>query len=133
MDCVNAYQLNAYIDSELPSDRADRVRRHLAQCPTCAATAAELRHLTQRLDTMPEFPLPARLARRTRQAFRACVDRPGFFEWWQGLGVSMRSAACAIALAGLVSGILLAVSLSMPETTPQTYLATLYHTEGILP
>lgn len=133
MDCVDTHQLNAYTDAELPSDLTDQVSRHLTQCPTCAAAAAELRHLTQYLDTMPKFPVPARLARRTRQAFRAGVERPGFIDWWRGLGVSMRSAACAIALAGLVSGIMLAVSLSMPEAASQTYIATLYHTEGILP
>jgi Domain of unknown function (DUF4349)/Putative zinc-finger len=46
---VEQEELMAYLDGELPTDRATTALAHLEQCPECQALAAELRRLSQQL------------------------------------------------------------------------------------
>ena len=39
--------LSAFLDNELESDEYDRAKRHLDDCPSCRATLAELRAISQ--------------------------------------------------------------------------------------
>ena len=54
MDCHQAQELlSAYIDRELPSDRAQAVEGHVSSCPRCARELAELKALVAELHKLP--------------------------------------------------------------------------------
>lgn len=53
--------LSAFLDNELESDEYDRAKRHLDDCPSCRATLAELRAISQGLQAIACAPPPAEL------------------------------------------------------------------------
>jgi anti-sigma factor RsiW len=120
--------LNAWIDHELPDHLADQVTRHIEQCQSCQYEASALRRLSKALNAMPSIVAPARLTRNTLKAFRDSFHHPGFLEWWQSLSFSMRSAACSMAIAGLLFGIFLVISLPSYQTSfvESTYISAIY-------
>ncbi len=135
MNCLNARELlNAYVDAELPPGLTEEVRRHLDACPACTLEVAELQRLAKHLDAIPEINTPAALARRTLKAFRANVEKPSIADWWQNMSFYMRGAACSVALAGLLFGLILGGSLSfLPDASVNSHLIAFYDTEVILP
>lgn len=136
MECQDVNEmLDAWMDGELPQNRADQLNRHLGICRSCAREADALQMLVASLDAMPTVQVPAQLARKTIQKFRACFEHPGFLEWWRTLGFAMRGAACGAAMAGLLMGIVLGTSLTVlpTDTATNDYIEVLYHTGGMLP
>lgn len=135
MDCLNIRTLlNAYVDAELSADLAEKVRRHLDLCPGCTSEVVALEQLAKHLGALPEIRVPTALARRTRKAFRASLEKPTLADWWQNMGLYMRGAVCGVALAGLLFGFILGGSLSsLPDPSANSHLLAFSDTEGILP
>ncbi len=135
MECINVKELlNAWIDHELPDDLSEQVTRHIVECQSCRDEATALSRVSEALNTMPPVVAPTRLTRKTLKAFRTSFHQPGFWEWWHNISFSMRIAACGIAVAGLLFGIILGDSLPLIliKTTTNTYFDSLYLMEGIL-
>jgi anti-sigma factor RsiW len=111
-------RLSAYIDGELPPARRERVARHLAGCPGCAARERELRDVWAELEALPppagapelwsgvleRLALPARTGAR-----------------WSPATVTPRwlapATVAACALAGLVGGAFFALRFDRPAGT----------------
>jgi anti-sigma factor (TIGR02949 family) len=66
MSCADYTEsLNALLDGELPPDQAAPLTAHLATCPACTQTLAELAQLRAGLaQILPEEPAPAELQAR---------------------------------------------------------------------
>jgi len=65
---VEKEELMAYLDRELPAERAAVVGVHLEQCAECRVLAADLRLVSEKLATWQVEPSPARLAERVTAA-----------------------------------------------------------------
>jgi hypothetical protein len=65
---VEKEELMAYLDGELPSERAATVAVHLGQCQECLALAADLRFVSERLTVWRVEPSPERLAEEVTAA-----------------------------------------------------------------
>lgn len=67
MTCdVAGEEISAFIDGELPHDRARAARQHMAECAACMATADAYRKLRTELKSAAYEPAPAGLAERIR-------------------------------------------------------------------
>jgi anti-sigma factor RsiW len=135
MDCHETRKrLDAWVDGEVPTAEALRITRHLDACQACRRHGETLRRLAEALDGLPPVTAPAGLSRRTLQAFRQGIHRPGMIEWWHGLGLAMRSAVCGAALAGLLCGAVMGTRLAAfsPDGGAGPY-PTLYASEGFYP
>jgi len=81
---IEQEELMAYLDGELPTDRATGALSHLEQCPECQALAADLRGVSQKLLTWeiesPEAGIPseinAALGERLQKRATAKVSSP---------------------------------------------------------
>lgn len=136
MECINVMEMiDAWVDHELPDNLASQISLHVEQCQSCRHEADALRQLSKALNTIPPVNEPARLIKNTLNVFRSAYNNPGFLEWWQNLGFSMRSFVCGMAMAGLLFGFILGVNINSYKTdaSANTYLASLYPVEGILP
>lgn len=91
--------LSAFLDNELESDDYDRAKRHLNDCPSCSATLAELRAISQGLQAIACAPPPAELSAKLDRLFDQHPTAPGWRRW---LPRSL-SAAASITL-GLLIG-----------------------------
>lgn len=91
--------LSAFLDNELESDDYDRAKRHLNDCPSCSATLAELRAISQGLQAIACAPPPAELSAKLDRLFDRHPTAPGWRRW---LPRSL-SAAASITL-GLLIG-----------------------------
>src|SRR5207245_1292180 len=103
---VEQEEVMAYLDGELPADRAAGVAAHLDGCAECRALAADLRGVSQQLSAWQVEPSPARLTEgviaaleehgqnpatsgRARIMFGELVwDRPLVRRWIWGLGAT---------------------------------------------
>jgi len=65
---IEQEELMAYLDGELPVERAARVADHLEQCAECRARAAEFRALSERLTDWQLEPAPHSLTERVAGA-----------------------------------------------------------------
>lgn len=137
MHCLHIRErLNAWVDDELASREASQIERHLAQCPGCRLEAEAIRQISASLDALPALDAPPALRRKTLRAFRANLEKAGMAQWWQGLNLAMRSAFCGAALAGLLCGAVLGISVSVLETDSRANpYQTLYAStsEGLFP
>ncbi len=127
-------RLDAWVDGELSDGTADRITRHLKDCPVCRLKAERIEGIVAALDRLPSMAAPAGLSRKTLRAFRAGMEEPGMAEWWRGLTLSMRSAICGATLAGLLFGAVLGTSFATQgaESNANPY-QNLYASRGILP
>lgn len=74
-------RLSAYLDGDLSPEAATKVEAHVAGCPRCAATLAELRAVVDAADRLPDLPperdlwpaIEARLSPRRARDRRAGV------------------------------------------------------------
>ena len=68
---VEQDELMAYLDGELPPDRATTALAHLEQCPECQALAADLRRVSQQLliweVARPDARIPAKMSAALEQ------------------------------------------------------------------
>ena len=136
MDCqTKKEELHALLDNELDPVRAEKLRRHLAVCPECAAEEKKLLCLRDLLRQMPSISLPSGFTVQTlRQALQRCED-PGFFEWWRSLSQSWRWAVCTATLAGLLAGVLFslpAVDIRTPPETNRSHARLLFSDASLL-
>lgn len=125
MNCDEAErQLYAWLDGELDAERARNLGDHLRQCPACAGEADAIRRLYAAAGAiLPFLPLPPGFAAATvRAAMQKAQPQPADLrEWWQHLSWSWRWAASAVAVAGLMLGMVsyqLAVSPGDSLATP---------------
>jgi anti-sigma factor (TIGR02949 family) len=65
--------LEPYLDGDLPSDEADRVRCHLEACPACAAELALAARIQRELRALPQPDCPPEVIERVRRAGRGEV------------------------------------------------------------
>jgi hypothetical protein len=72
-------ELMAYLDGELPSDRATFVASHVAQCGACQAVASDLRQVSSDLSAWRLESPPDRL--RAPRAPEAVSRRRSWFAW----------------------------------------------------
>ena len=114
-------RLSAYIDGELPSARRERISRHLAGCPGCAARERELRGVWAELEALPPpsgapelWPgVLERLATPAPSGTRRTLP-PAGRRWL----VPATLAACA--LAGLAGGAVFALRFDRPAGAPRS-------------
>ena len=91
--------LSAYLDNELDAAAQRHAAAHLAGCPQCRATLAELDGLGQGLRALACPELPAELQARLQRPFAPPPARSGWARHWaQGIG------AAASVLLGLLLG-----------------------------
>ncbi len=100
-------QIQAWLSDQLDSESAGRLEAHLADCPDCAAQAAQQKQLWELLgqgDVRTSGPSSSVWPTVRQRTFGAAPNGTWFF----GRGQLMRTslAACAVA-AGLMVGILL--------------------------
>lgn len=116
---VNQEELMAYLDGELPVERAGALAAHLKECPECQSLAADLRAVSERLMAWQVEPSPARLGEKITQEAKAqpkesasdkslsgSRERPRRAVWRWALGFSAAGATLiflvAIALPNLL-------------------------------
>ncbi|EIK53601.1 hypothetical protein YO5_07212 [Stutzerimonas stutzeri TS44] len=111
--------LSAYLDNELDAAAQRYADAHLALCPQCRATLAELDGLGQGLRALACPELPAELQARLQRPFAPPPVRSWWARHWaQGLG------AAASVLLGLLLGY--ALPSQSPGSSPnQNMLAVL--------
>jgi len=91
---VEPEELMAYMDGELPAERASKAAGHLATCGECQRMAAEFRDLSRQLtaweveESGVTVAMPAVVVVRNRRAR---------WVWWTGSGVGL-AAACMVLL-----------------------------------
>ena len=90
--------LSAYLDNELDAAAQRHAAAHLAGCPQCRATLAELDGLGQGLRALACPELPAELQARLQRPFAPPVRSGWARHWAQGIG------AAASILLGLLLG-----------------------------
>ncbi|HEN8614877.1 TPA: zf-HC2 domain-containing protein, partial [Pseudomonas aeruginosa] len=91
--------LSAYLDNELDAAAQRHAAAHLAGCPQCRATLAELDGLGQGLRALACPELPAELQARLQRPFAPPPVRSWWARHWaQGIG------AAASVLLGLLLG-----------------------------
>lgn len=135
MQCLEVRKrLDAWVDDELPTHEAERIARHLQQCPACRLEAREVRRIGALLNALPAIDAPADLSRKTLRAFRDNFERPRMAQWWRGLTLVMRGVVCAAALAGLLFGAVMSASIAkLGSDTRANPYQNLYASKGILP
>ncbi|HKI24982.1 MAG TPA: DUF4349 domain-containing protein [Candidatus Sulfotelmatobacter sp.] len=128
-------ELMAYLDGELPTDRASAAVAHLERCPDCQAFAAELRDISRQLLTWelepPDAQMPARLATalKERQPEQEAV-KPGSHPF---LGRVMRrrwAFAAAFAVVCLVVGLGIKFTIPTYNYTPEKITTRLIEPGG---
>jgi len=124
MTCLHEIDVGAFVLGALEPEEQERVGRHIADCPACAATLRELEGLPGWLAqvpppaALPDDPVPSELAFRrlhrsaTEAGSRAPASgrRPGRRRF-----LAVAAAAVAIGAAGL-TGVVVATSSGGPTT-----------------
>ncbi len=130
MNCRKATKkLSAYLDGELASSDASRVRAHVDACPRCASALEELRKLDATLDAVPALtPRPGYADRIVARAEQKLYDRaPSPVGGWARVRPALaRLAAAVVFVMGLWLGGTMAGSLTYStQTIAETEEATL--------
>lgn len=73
---IEQTELMAFLDGELPSERAAAVAAHLTQCGECRVAVAESRDLAERLTAWQVEPAPASLTERVTAAATSGEVKP---------------------------------------------------------
>lgn len=99
-------EILAYLTGELDATEAAAVRDHLASCPACAAEAAELRSISQRLSTRlkeipPTLAVPPLVSARIGRALQEERRRTKRSPFWPGLGAVAAAAAVVLVTLGM--------------------------------
>jgi hypothetical protein len=119
---VSPEELMAYLDGELPVNRARECAGHLEQCPDCQLLAADLRSLGQQMNAWQAEPAPESLSRAMRSAIEQHqpVTKTRWHTWqaltkprrrgWAWALAGFAGALVIICVAGLVRPGLMRVS-----------------------
>jgi anti-sigma factor RsiW len=59
-------RLSEYLDGDLPLELCERIRRHLATCPTCRAFTNTLRTTVELCQRLPPHPVPPEVGGKLR-------------------------------------------------------------------
>ena len=74
LPCEEALDLlEPYLDGDLPPEEADRVRRHLEACSSCAAELALAARIQRELRALPQPDCPPEVIERVRRKGRGEV------------------------------------------------------------
>lgn len=99
-ECPRMEGLSAFVDDALAQPERAEIERHVASCPVCGATLADLQALGARFAALPErrvgFDLAPLVEGRIRAAERAPRARPARKRappWWQLLPAAVGAAA----------------------------------------
>jgi hypothetical protein len=130
---IEQEELMAYLDGELPSNRATAAVAHLEKCPECQSLAADLRRVSQELllweveSTNSRLPpeINAALVQRDRQPGEAATENR--LNWRDSLMVRRWAWAGAfLAVCGIVGLVLkLSAPVQMANLTRRQRTATL--------
>lgn len=105
MDCTQAERrMHAWLDGELPPDKARGMTAHVRGCASCSARMEELSSLYDALEALPGLKPDAELVRDT---LRAAAEFESPVRWWTGLPVVYKGAGVAAMAMGLLLGIFL--------------------------
>ena len=116
--CTREERLTAWLLGDLPSDEAEALRLHLAECAACSSRVAELEPviaaLREGLTAPPPKPLHLFPAQRRRVLATPYQNR--FSRWWGADSASILKIAAAVAiLAALAASLFPAVSSSRDQ------------------
>ena len=104
-------QLSRYHDAELAPDARAEVATHLAGCPRCRATLAELETVAGQWAGFARAPVPENFSdqvmrtvqRQHTRSERRVSPRRIFLEWWREQTLAMRAlAASVVVIAGAI-------------------------------
>jgi anti-sigma factor (TIGR02949 family) len=109
--------LEAYLDGDLPSAEASRVREHLERCPACAAELELAGRIQRELRSLPELDCPPELVERIHEAGRGEVVP--FRPREPVLGWRLAAAAALLALAIGGGALFLRVQQQSDRPSPQ--------------
>lgn len=135
MNCKEVQDILLVIpDGEVEAGTQERALAHAGQCPQCRAFGESVAVLCAELDAMPVAEPPKDLAAATMDMFESDLDADGFAGWWERLGMGMRSAVCAMAVAGLLFGVALGgtstLSLNSVSAATDSYSSMLTDSEA---
>jgi len=92
--------LNSYVDNEVSRADAERVRKHLGECPACAKEAADLNKVKEMLRKLPALSAPTGLLEGVRcnlaRPNPELLQRSNAFLRYRWLTLSLASAAAVI-------------------------------------
>src|SRR5579871_968668 len=122
--------LSAYADGDLPPAETQVLRAHVADCPRCTVSLAELRAMSAAARTL-ERPEPPPTLWAAVEGEMARHDRP----WWMSLrlfgwGALAGAAAVSVIALGLASWRTRQASLTLP--TPATAVAQVTTVDPLL-
>ncbi len=95
MECTDVRpHLIDYQRGQLPPEREDGVRAHIAECPSCSRADAAERTLTELLERrLPQHPAPVHLKRSLRASWP--LPAPARRSWWNRWGRTLLPAGAA--------------------------------------
>lgn len=94
--------LMAYLDGEVPPERAASVREHLLECSACQSLAADLRNVSDGLCSWQVEPPPDRLKAPGVGSDRGPLGRLLFARWSAGLRHAAVAAGAIVALGAAI-------------------------------
>lgn len=114
-------RLSEYVDGELQRNEREALERHVADCPVCAVTLAELRQVVDRARTLEDQP-PARdlwPAIQSQIAPAKVIAVPASRWWRRRLDFTLpQLAAAALVLAALSAGAMWLILARAPLRAP---------------
>ena len=101
MSCLNADQVDRYVEGEM--DRAARgdFERHLGTCPSCRRAVEDWRLLSEAAAGLPALPMPADFSQRVMARIEAGRRSPVSVFGWLALG-----SAALVSLVSVLVGVL---------------------------
>ncbi len=117
---IEKEEVMAYLDGELPVDRAAAVASHLDQCKECQGLASELRLVSERLVAWQVESAPSRLADRVKTAVEEHAQTPQALAQARAtLGAPERQTPrvwrWTFGLAGVLAMVVLIAAISIPN------------------
>ncbi|MCX6597270.1 MAG: zf-HC2 domain-containing protein [Acidobacteria bacterium] len=100
-DCPAIEQLTAYDEGSLPAPELERVRKHCAECPACAAELSLFRQFAQ-AEVRPEEVADVEwMAERSRPAVKPPAPAKPRRSWWMMPAPAWALAGVALVMAGM--------------------------------
>jgi hypothetical protein len=117
---IEKEEVMAYLDGELPVERAAVVAAHFEQCKECQGLAAELRFLSEQLAAWQVEPSPARVTEQVTAAIKERAEMPRASEESELLRDESgrdvpRKWGWALGMAGVLAALLVIAAISTPN------------------